>query len=242
MLRFIVFVFTYLIMLNSANAYNDVVKMADDQYMYIGGECGLVLPVIDKFRHKKSGATIKLKRSKMYTGQVGYSFYPQMSVEFSFTHQPEYRVNYRLPEIKMGLITIPETSDNTKLSNNVYMLSLVYNLKDFDNGLSPFVIVGGGLTTASIKATSVKFHGKEIFKINKSNTNYPSWQIGGGLEYQLARNFSINASAKLQVVHNIKIKYDQFSTEQQAFVTASPIKKSIAVGEFGLGFTYKLPI
>ncbi|MCC8484206.1 MAG: hypothetical protein LN561_06700, partial [Rickettsia endosymbiont of Labidopullus appendiculatus] len=48
---------------------------ADQRFFYIGAEAGIVKPVVEKFRHD-SGTDFTLKRSKMYSGKIGYSFYP----------------------------------------------------------------------------------------------------------------------------------------------------------------------
>ena len=44
---------------------------------------------------------MRLKQSRMYGGRIGYSFYPNMAVEISGTHQPKYRLAYRLPAVDL---------------------------------------------------------------------------------------------------------------------------------------------
>ena len=52
----------------------------------------------------------------------------------------------------------------------------------------------------------------------------------------------MDIGAKLQVVNDIKVKYDTFDIKTQSFVAQKPIKKTIGVGEFTLGFTFKIPV
>ncbi len=214
-------------------------------FFYLGVEGGLVEPVQSKFRHKNadnSHTSITLKRSSMYSAKVGYSFYPQMALEFSATHQPKYRLGYTLPEQNLAEgVVIPKTPGTTRVISNIYMLNLIYDLQKV-NGLTPFVIAGAGVANVKIKSTSSRAEllNSEYFIIKKNSTNCLAWQMGVGVSKEIAANFSIDATVKLQVAHNIKIKYDTLDPGTQKFLPAKPIKKTIGVGEFGIGFTYRL--
>lgn len=222
-------------------AYANEQNISTNNFLYIGGEYGLVEPVIKKFRHKHSGSDIVLKRSKMYSLKLGYSYYPQMAIELSATYQPKYRLNYTLPENGV----IPKTKGSTRVSSNIYMLNLIYDLNQV-KGLTPFVILGGGIAQVKFRPTSSAWNSPmgtiDYFKIKKQRHNCLAWQIGLGFSKDITSNLSIDATAKLQVVHNIKIKYDTLNMTTWLFAPAKPIKKTIGVGEFGIGFTYKLPI
>ena len=50
------------------------------------------------------------------------------------------------------------------------------------------------------------------------------------------------AAIFLQVVKDIKIKYETLDIKTQGFKSQTPIKKTIGVGEFTLGFTFKIPV
>ncbi len=113
----------YIYSLFFANAQADEIT-ADQRFFYIGTEAGIVEPVIKKFRHS-SGSDFTLKRSKMYSGKIGYSFYPQMAIEFSVTHQPKYRLHYVLPQKELApSLIIPQTPGITKVISNIYMVNL----------------------------------------------------------------------------------------------------------------------
>lgn len=213
-------------------------------FFYIGSEIGLVEPVVKKFRHKKTKSDFTLKKSNMYSVKLGYSFYPQMAIEFSATYQPKYHLHYILPETPL----IPKTPGMTKVASNIYMLNLVYDLNKVAE-LTPFVILGAGIAQVKISPTSsfwdVTGQGDnkiEYFKIKKYKNNCFAWQIGLGFSREITNNFSIDVAAKLQVAHSIRIKYDTLDMNTHQFIPATPIKKTIGVGEFGIGFTYKLPI
>lgn len=210
---------------------------------YIGAEGGIVEPVISKFRHKHTNTEIVLKRSGTYSGKIGYILYPQIAIEFSATYQPKYRLHYVLPpqNLSNGL-TIPKTPGNTKVLSNMYMLNLIYDLEEM-KGLTPFVILGGGIAQIKVKSTSSKWDviNSDYFKVRKTHKNCVAWQAGLGVSKYLSSNFSVDLTAKLQTVYRVRINYDTLDTKTGQFLPANPIKKTIGLGEFAIGFTYRLP-
>ncbi len=215
---------------------------ADQRFFYIGTEAGIVEPVVKKFRHN-SGTDFTLKRSKMYSGKIGYSFYPQMAIEFSVTHQPKYRLDYVLPKQEVAGLIIPQTPGTTKIISNLYMLNLVY---DFDKikEITPFVILGAGIAQVNVSSAFSRWNlmDVEYFRIRTTRSNCFAWQVGLGFSKYLSSDFSIDIAVKLQAAHSIKINYDSLDMKTKQFIPATPIKKTIGVGEFGIGFTYRLPI
>lgn len=251
---------TSTILIYSQVAYAE--QSASDRYFYIGGELGISEPLIKAFEHEESKTKIRLKKSEMLGAKVGYSFYPNMMIELSGTYQPTFKLAYKLPETPVPIpgmpgVAIPETPGKTKVYANVYTLNLVYEADPLAAiaGIKPYVIFGAGVTKVVVKPTTsdwkspLPFGDITYFKIRKTTTYCPTWQAGVGFGRDLADNFSVDISAKLQVVHNIKINYD--TLDMRTFLTtggvtktfnpANPIKKTIGVGEFALGFTYKLP-
>jgi opacity protein-like surface antigen len=217
--------------------YADGVINQDNNFFYIGGEAGIVAPVKSKFMHKNSRTKITLKKSHMYTGQLGYSFYPGMSIEFSATHQPRYKLAYDLPANDFISHAVP---GNTRVVSNVYMINLIYDLAEFKE-FTPFVIFGGGIARVTVKPTTSNYQGVEFFRIQKTVKNCGAWQAGLGVSKKVTENFSLHLSWKLQVAHNVRINYKTLDAASGNFVNASPIKKTIGVAEYGIGFTYKLP-
>lgn len=227
-----------------------------DKYLYVGGELGLSEPVVTSFVHKTSTTKFRLKQSEMYGGRIGYSFYPGMMIEVSGTHQPKYGLTYVLPSFNVPLpggasITVPKTPGKTKVTSNVYTVNWIYELPPQFLGLKPYAIVGAGVAKISVKPTVTTTdalapiglgNSFKFFRLRKSNTNCLTWQAGGGIAKDIAENFSIDVGAKLQVVNDIKIKYDKFDIKTQSFISQSPIKKTIGVWEFTAGFTFKIPL
>ncbi|WP_425364077.1 outer membrane protein [Candidatus Tisiphia endosymbiont of Hybos culiciformis] len=231
----------YICSLFFTNAQADEIK-ADQRFFYIGTEAGIAEPVVKKFCHS-SGSGFTLKRAKMYSGKIGYSFYPQMAIEFSVTHHPQYRLNYVLPKQEVASLIIPQTPGTTKIISNLYILNLVY---DFDKikEITPFVILGAGIAQVKVSSASSRWNlmDVEYFRIRATRSNCFAWQVGLGFSKDLSSNFSIDIAVKLQAVHSIKVNYDTLDMKTQKFTPAAPIKKTMGVGEFGIGFTYKLPI
>ncbi len=260
---------------------------AEDRYVYIGTELGISEPVVKEFSYKsQAGETkMRLKQSRMYGGRIGYSFYPNMALEVSGTHQPKYRLAYRLPAVDLtasiqGLVTqsligqglapaaasavaqaqfpsagIPTTHDITKVSANVFTLNWIYEFEKQKMGLKPYVIFGAGVAQINIRpnktfwqpegnlATLPGFAGPiEFFRVKKNVHNCFAYQLGGGISKDISDHFAVDLGAKLQVVKDIKIKYETLDITTQSFKSQTPIKKTIGVGEFTLGFTFKIPV
>jgi opacity protein-like surface antigen len=209
---------------------------ADQRFYYFGAEAGIVEPVQRSFRHVDTNSKITLKRSAMYSGKVGYSFYPQMAFEFSGTYQPTFKLGYQLPEYS----PLPSLSGKTKVTSQIYMLNLVYDLKSYE-GFTPFVIGGVGIAKLQIKPTSTSFMNTEIFRIKKSNPSCLAWQVGLGVSREVVENLTVDLAGKLQSVHNIKVQYEKINPMTGRFESPNTIKKTIGVWEIGIGFTYKFP-
>ncbi|GAB4167486.1 MAG: hypothetical protein Tsb006_6550 [Rickettsiaceae bacterium] len=244
------------VLLSSNIAY---ANNAEDRYIYIGTELGLSEPVVKEFLDEDTNANFRLKQSRMFGGRVGYSFYPSMMVEVSGTYQPNYGLAFVLPEIETGIvhtlagaINIPKTPGRTKISAQVYTLNWIYEFSEQFAGIKPYAILGAGFARIHIKPTTVTTNALsmvpsignnfEYFKIKKNLINCFVWQAGAGITKDLSENISIDFGAKLQVVNDIKVKYDTYDMQAQSFVPQKPIKKTIGVGEFTLGFTFKLPV
>lgn len=231
---------------------------ADDRYVYIGAELGVSEPVVKKFIDKDTNANFRLKQSGMFGGRVGYGFYPGMMIEISGTYQPKYGFTYLLPTKEVDLtalggpkITIPRTPGRTKVISNVYTLNLIYEMNEQFAGIKPYAIFGAGFARITMKPTTAKTNALagfglgedfEYFRLKKHTGNYFAWQIGAGLAKNIAENFMVDFGVKLQVVNDIKVKYDTYDVGTRSFVEQKPIKKSIGVGEITLGFTYKFPV
>ena len=232
---------------------------AEDKYVYIGSEFGLLEPVVKSFDYQAEEGTtrMRLKQSRMYGGRIGYAFYPGMMIELSVTHQPKYRLGYKLPPVTFSLdsslpdFTIPETTGETKISANVFTLNFIYEMQERFVGVKPYVIFGAGvaqvlikptISTTNVLAATPLGNNVTFFKVKKNNINCYTWQFGGGFTKDLGDNLSIDLGAKLQLVNDIKIKYDTLNAKIQSFSAAKPIKKTIGVGEFTLGFTFKMPV
>ncbi|CAN0603460.1 unnamed protein product, partial [Ectocarpus sp. 12 AP-2014] len=183
---------------------------------------------------------MRLKQSRMYGGRVGYSFYTNMSVEISGTHQPKYRLAYRLPAVDLtesiqglaiqSLVGIPTTPDITKVSANVFMLNWIYELEKQKFGLKPYVIFGAGIAQVNIRpqrtywqpdanlAVFPGFGGPiEFFRVKKNIHNCFAYQFGSGISKDISDHFAVDLGAKLQVVKDIKIKYEKLDVTTQEF-------------------------
>lgn len=122
------------------------------------------------------------------------------------------------------------------------MLNLIYDLEKIKT-FTPFVILGGGIAQVKVKSTSSKWSviNGDYFKVRRTHKNCVAWQAGLGVSQDVTSNLSIDATAKLQTAYRVRINYDTLDMKTGQFVPANPIKKTIAVREFGVGFTYRLP-
>jgi opacity protein-like surface antigen len=233
-----------------------VAANAEDRYVYLGVEGGISEPVVKDFEETVGTLTTKmrLKQSRMYGGRVGYSFYPGMSVELSVRHQPKYKLAYRLPAYSVAVapgvnVNVAEIPGITKISADEIMLGLVYQFQDQYAGLKPYVIFGAGVSKLHIRAQDAETNAfvpygggvQTTFRIKDNKIKCFSWQFGGGIVRDITDNISIDLGAKLRVVNGIKLKYD-VSDGAGGFNRQKPIKKTLGVGEFTLGFLFKLPV
>jgi len=228
---------------NTASA-EDSIASSSDRYIYIGTEFGISDPIVKSFKHKGSNTNIRLKKSHLYGGKIGYSFYPNMMIELSGTHQPTYRLSYILPGKELGGgMSIPEKPGMTHVSSNIFSMNLIYELNKITSlAIKPYVIFGAGIAKTSIKPTSSYYNNVPYFKIQKTSQNSFAWQAGFGVSKNIANNFDIDFAAKMQVVNNIKIKYQTLNLPTMSFNRTETIKKTIGVGEFTVGLIYKFPL
>lgn len=209
---------------------------ADQRFFYLGAEAGLAEPINRKIRRNKD-IRLRLEESNIYSGKIGYSFYPQIAIEFAASHQPKYQLKYFAPK---AFGTSLRSRGKTKLTFNIYMLSLIYNLTTY-NGFTPFITLGGGVAKAKVKAGSSSFMGREVVRISNITTNCPAWQVGIGTSKAITTNFAVDLAIKFQAIKNAKIKYSRLDSLDLPKPEAT-IKKTISALEFGIGFTYKIPV
>lgn len=228
---------------------------ASDRYVYVGAQFGLSEPLVKSFKHKDSNTLIRLKQSHMYGARVGYSFYPNMRLEFSGTYQPKHRLAYRLPEVSTPFGMIPSTQGITRVTSNIFMVNVIYEVPKMTFlEIKPYALFGAGVARISVKPTisywaapapvAFVFGADNVpfFKVKKSNKDCFTWQVGAGIGKDLTDNFTIDFGAKMQVIRDVQVKYQTLEIKTRSFVNQKPIKKTIGVGEFTMGLTYKIPL
>lgn len=221
---------------------------ADERFVYAGLELGISEPVWKEFDYiddDKRTTNIRLSRSKMIGGRIGYGFYPNMMIEISGTHQPQYDLKYNIPEDPS--IGLPKTPGETKVKSDVYTLNLIYKLDSLNfSGIKPYVIGGAGIARVQIAETkslvTTPMGDTDLLIVKKNKIDIPAYQAGIGLSKSFGDNIEVDFSGKFQVLQDIKIKYDKLDMSDMQVKSKKPIKKSIAVGEIALGVIYKLPM
>lgn len=220
---------------------------AEDRHIYIGTEWGVSEPVVKGFKETVEGKTtrMRLKQSRMYGGRVGYSFYPGMMIELSGTHQPKFRLAYRLPKDPLNI----EHTGQARISANVFTLNFIYEADKQFAGIKPYVLLGAGVAKTIIHAagtshdyTAGRGEVTQVITIHKSTKNNFVYQFGGGVTRDLGNNLSLDLGAKMQVIQDLKLKYSAHDQGTNTLKVAKPIKKTIGVGEFTLGLTFKFPV
>ena len=160
-----------------------------------------------------------------------------------------------LAKARFSSAGIPTTHDITKISANVFTLNWIYEFEKQKMGLKPYVIFGSGIAQINIRpnktfwrpegniVTLPGFAGPiEFFRVKKNIYNYFAYQLGGGVSKDISDHFSVDLGVKLQVVKDIKIKYETLDILTQSFKFQTPIKKTIGVGELTFGLTFKIPV
>jgi opacity protein-like surface antigen len=202
--------------------------------IYLGFEGGTSIPAAKGFTHKDSNTKVTLKKSPLYTGLIGYEFSPGMFLELSVSRQPKFNLGINLPDNK--------GTGKTKASADVYMLNLVYDLMDI-GGITPYVVLGAGMANVNVKEVNIDHPLYPIVSMNttKKSSKTLAWQAGLGAAYKVTDNFRLIASAKLQVINNVKLRYSSFNPATNKTDSRGTMKKTLGTGEFVVGFTYALP-
>lgn len=243
-----------LLALSTALASNVYAAAEKERNFYVAGSIGISQPLQKHFKEK--GAKFGLNYSPMFTADLGYYITPDIAVEFSFDYKNKYPVKIQLSQDDGGDIA------KSKANSKIYMLNLVYNLKEF-SGFTPFFTIGAGVAQVELKPTNMPttIAGLQANKLvtDKHKSNSFAWQVGVGAHKKLTENFGINLVAKMQVAHNVKLKtitIDKDATSKniasamQALrmpsssdivYNKSQMKKTLGIGEFSIGFQYDLP-
>jgi opacity protein-like surface antigen len=224
---------------------------------YVGGSVGYSKPLKNNFEDKDSKTLFHLKKSNMFTVNLGYKITPDIAVEFSYDYKPKYPVKIELHKNNGGDIA------NTQATNRIFMVNFVYDLKEYA-GFTPFFTIGAGLAQVEVKQTAIPYEvipslmGEKL-RTMKHKSNCFAWQVGLGVAKHVTEDLSVNIAAKMQVAHNIKLKTRQFDrintatnfvragaalrapTSADVAYTNGAIKKTLGVGEFTVGFNYSLP-
>ncbi len=106
------------------------------------------------------------------------------------------------------------------------MLNLIYDLEKIKT-FTPFVILGGGITQIKVKPISSRWSviNSNYFKVRRTHKHCVARQAGLGISQDVTSNLSIDATAKLQTAHRVRINYDTLDMKMGQFVPANPIKK-----------------
>ena len=230
----IVSTITIIITLLSINNYVFAINKFENKKIYFGLDIGVSKPAKKNFKeiirnvdHTKTKATVSLKKTTMYTGKIGWDFYPNMSIEFNFDYKPKYCIGVELENLGKG---------KSKLNAKIYMLNIIYDLVEF-NGLVPNFIVGVGVANIKIKPISIdhKKYKINIFKTKETRDNIFAWQVGIGINKYITENSRVDFSTRLQVVNDVKVRYTNLNKNYEW-------KNGSIVVETTVGYNYYFPI
>ncbi len=217
---------------------------------YVGGDVGISGPLKAKFEDKATKSVFSIKKTAMYTGKLGYRVTPDIAIEFAYDYKPSYRLGVKLAEEFGG------DRENTRAKSDAYMLNFIYNTQELA-GFQPFIMIGVGLVQVKVKEVAIiasqsHFVDFDKFRSLKHTSNSFSWQVGLGFSKTLIDNFRINIAGKIQIAHDVVVKYrgfDQDSSVANLITTGNAvnmyntgkIKKTFGLAEASIGFTYDLP-
>ncbi len=220
-----------------------------DRVAYVGVEAGLsktlkkTMPIETEFGKGKD-LTLEYSKSNTYSIKGGYSFYPEMALEFAANIHPKYKVDIKFPELPF----LPErATGKNSLKLKFYTLSAIYNLPRIDfAGVTPYVLGGAGV--AEVKIMGTKVYGKlpplgelALLDVMTTNNKLPAYQLGLGLRKDITHNVELDLSAKMQLIPNVKVKYRIFDKNKFDFGDKKHVKKHLGVGYIALGLNFKLP-
>lgn len=257
-----------------------------ERKFYIGGNLGYSLPAKSKFIDDLTKSKFTIKETPMYTGIIGYKITPDVMIEFTGEYKPSYPLGITLAKDDGGDKTNTKAQSQIFILNMVYHLAETKGLQPYFSigaGISRIKVKSTGvpfdLNPAALEVTntiaSASGHPTfpsvdaftaltggisqaEKFRTNKYTANCFTWEVGLGVAKPISDNFQLNLGAKLQVAHNVKIKYHSLDAEATIInhlikvASGAPsqtepvykrgeIKKTLGIVEATIGFTYDLP-
>lgn len=249
--------------------------------LHIGIEGGLSIPMQNDFETKKMkilGQDKKIKghlnQSKMFGALVGYEFYPGMYAELSYQRKPFYKSRVTTPELEYpafninGLIPvaagkIKSGKADFKLSSDLYMLGVVYDLTKVGN-FTPYLGVELGTARVRNTATTVKVENPlkdnamvvaaanatgqpvpntvDALIVKKNSMYVPAAQVTLGITTdEIVPNVQLYGAVRAQIIKDAKIKYDMVNPLNRT-KSSGKFKQTIGVNEIVGGITYNFPI
>ncbi|RYE06490.1 MAG: porin family protein [Rickettsiaceae bacterium] len=209
---------------------------ADQRLFRLGIGAGVSYPPMNRFKHKKSDNNILLKKATNYSATIGYSFYPQMALEFVANYQPQYDLNYILPIY----LTSQKISGNAKVKAQIYNLNLVYDLKEYI-GLTPYIGGGIGIAHLAVKATDLRSERQNIFKTKSDSQNFFTWQAKLGATKNITNNLVLNLGGQLQKIQRVKLNYAASDLTNNIY-NFGTIKKTLCNFQLSAGIILKIPV
>lgn len=220
------------------------------QNFYVGVSGGLSRPLKSSFKVKAGDSEYKvpLSNSFMFTLEGGYQFSEGMDLNGSIDFKPNYKMKVKIPDFTDGGNTIKLGEVSTKVKANVFMLGVRYKLQHLVDFCSPYVIGGMGVAKLKIKDAKKEIptlpaplnalSGQTAFALKNNNPTSFAWQAGLGLGIPVHESVSFDISAKLQVVHDIKINFEYFDTKSNS-VKKESAKRTLGVAEIQGGLIFR---
>ena len=207
-----------------------------EKRFYINALGGISIPLQSHFDIKsKDAATntqkkmvVNMSKSKMATIECGYKIDYDTSIGLSVDLKPHYKMKIDMPD-KAG-------SFHSKANIQNYMLAFNYNMKKIGDKLQPYFIVGLGISNIKVKPSHFTdvASGIRAIDIPSQHISAFAWQAGIGASFPFNDTISLVANAKIQMAHNVNIKYKKFDTTKLKLVNEKT-SQTFGVGELTLG-------
>lgn len=196
---------------------NSFAAMPDLKGLYVGAEGGGAMPIMTKLKIN-ADKKVKLKGGPSYGAKIGYEFYPDFALEFTYNHRASFKMstdNYNQKVEALGNQKVKLQGD-TKIHYDAFGLNMVYNIP-MEQSIKPYVFLGAGIAKVQFKSSPATLaddslagsglpKGSKVGELKKTTSTVPFVRLGLGGAVALNDNIDLYGDIKTEITGKVKIK------------------------------------
>jgi opacity protein-like surface antigen len=209
---------------------------------YIGLEYGGLIPLSKKF--KIDDVNVKASTDRVDGLRLGYQFYPDMFIDFSFSRRHGVQMSATMNEdLPVGVKSAWGTG---KFRYDSYILSIKYAMPR-DSKITPYVGAGLGVAKVGIKnenkfsvdVPAIGFKGESGI-VAKSSKITPAVRIYAGADAKVSDFLSLYLDTRIEVTKKVPVDFKMYFPGTTNVVREKRVKTRMGVAEAVLGVKLSL--